>query len=80
MNATPTYCDDCEHMHPDSRGGPSYRAMCLKFPRQGPASGFVSRSIWDSDPPYGYCKDINLGNCPCFETKRGDENATQSTD
>lgn len=55
-------------MHPESRKGPSYRAMCIKHPRLGGA-GFVSKGYWDRDPPFMLCRDINGGACPTFEPR-----------
>ena len=64
-----TICEDCEHMHPDSRNGPSWRAMCSKFPRLE-GMGFVSRTFWSKDAPYMYCKDINGGACCVWEPRK----------
>ncbi len=64
-----TLCEDCQHMHPDSRNGPSWRAMCSKFPRLE-GMGFVTRNIWDRDPPYMYCHNINGGACCVFEKRK----------
>jgi hypothetical protein len=61
-----TICEDCEHMHPESRKRASQWAMCMKFPRLE-GMGFVSRDKWDKDPPYMRCRDINGGLCPLFE-------------
>lgn len=69
MPADITFCEDCEHLHPDSRNGPAYRAMCAKFPRYY-GHGFVSRKLWDRDPPFFLCSQINNGHCPLFEPKR----------
>lgn len=69
MSKYPTLCENCEHMHPDSRKGPSYRAMCMKQPRLL-GTGFVTAEHWDRDPPFMYCKDINGGACSMFEQRR----------
>ena len=61
-----TICEDCEHMHPESRKRSSYWAMCMKFPRLE-GQGFVSKANWDSDPPFMHCRNINGGACPIFE-------------
>lgn len=73
-----TFCEECEHMHPDSRKAPSSRAMCIKFPRMSGA-GFVSLDKWDKDAPYMLCRDINGGNCPLFETRRDGQMQLQET-
>lgn len=68
-----TLCEDCEYMHPSSRQGPSYRAICMKHPRlQGTQN--VAKGRWDRDSPYMYCRDINGGNCPLFEERKTNEN------
>lgn len=67
--ATRTFCEDCDHLHPKSVGQPSYRAMCLAYPRMKGA-GFVTRRLWDSDAPYMLCTSINGGKCPTFKPKR----------
>ena len=64
-----TYCEHCEHMHPDSLKGHSRFAMCMKFPRLD-GDGFVTEDKWDKDAPYMYCIHINGGACPLFELKR----------
>ncbi len=64
-----TYCEDCKHMHSDSRKLPSYRAMCSKFRRLG-GTGFVTKEYWDKDPPFMLCKDINGGACPIFQERK----------
>lgn len=65
----PTICEDCEHMHPESRKRASYWAMCMKFPRLE-GQGFVSKDKWDSDPPFMSCRNINGGACPLFEERK----------
>jgi hypothetical protein len=31
----------------------------------------VAKGRWDKDAPYMYCRDINGGNCPLFEPRKG---------
>ena len=59
-------------MHPDSRSGPSYAAVCSKFPRLE-GMGFVSKTFWSKDAPFMRCRDINGGACPMFETRKQPE-------
>lgn len=60
------YCCDCDHA---DRKGPSYNWMCLKCPRYG--TGFVTRDLWDDDPPYERCNRVNqFGNCGWFKERK----------
>ena len=65
-----TWCEDCEHVHTDSRGRSPYLWLCIKFPKAS-GFGFVTRETWDNGEPYRRCKDINTGHCPLFERRRG---------
>lgn len=65
-----TRCEDCEHLHADSRRDRRERAaMCVKFPRVMRAD-LVFNGITDKDEPFMRCTGINGGACPCFEPRR----------
>lgn len=69
VNVLPTYCDECEHTHPDSAKAEPWRWRCMKVPTK-PGFGFVSRD-YSPDPPYARCSDVNRnGECPMFEPRR----------
>lgn len=64
-----TFCEDCEHVHPDTRKQEPWRMRCMKAPTR-PGYGFVSRTF-SPDPPYVRCFDINkYGECEMFEPRR----------
>lgn len=68
-----TTCEDCDNMHTDSRKGPSYAAICVKFPRLYGTQN-VARGLWDKDAPYMRCVNINGGMCPLFTERKDNEN------
>lgn len=70
MMSSPTYCRDCEHVHPASRDEQKpWQWRCLKFPRPS-GYGFVHPE-YSPQPPYHSCRDINVrGACDHFENKR----------
>jgi hypothetical protein len=72
MNPTklaPTPCEDCEHVHPDTRSKPSYQWMCMRFPRLEGLDP-VAPTTRIIKEPYNRCAAINAGWCPLFERRR----------
>lgn len=70
MNERPTFCNECDFLHPQSRSGSSYYAMCSKHPRLPGFTGFVTGEVWEKDPPFLYCRHVNAGKCPLFKPRR----------
>jgi hypothetical protein len=66
---TPTLCSECDNVAASSRKDHPRYWQCLKHKRF-PGHGFVSGRDWEGAPPYGYCKDLNLGFCPLFTPSR----------
>lgn len=64
-----TLCENCEHSHPENEKRPSYRWMCIMFPRVE-QNNFVTTDNRLSEP-YMFCKDINGGKCPLFQRAKG---------
>lgn len=62
-----TYCTECAHIYRANKSDPPYRFMCVKHKRDESEMGFVTRDMWDSVPPYLFCKDVNHGKCPLYE-------------
>ncbi len=69
-----TFCEDCEHLHPASKG-PPWRWLCSKSPRME-GYGFITRGMWDHMDPFMLCVGINGGACPMFEQKPEPERTT----
>ncbi len=70
--AEATWCEDCDHVHPDTRSKEPWKWMCLKTPHI-PGYGYVSRS-YSPDPPYWKCSIINAyGHCEMFTPARRGE-------
>ena len=61
----PTWCEDCDNVHPASRKREPYYWLCMKFPRLE-GHGFVSRKYWTDQEPYMRCNGINGGACATF--------------
>lgn len=68
----PTYCIDCEWLHPDAERKPSYSWMCSKHPRTSGAQ-FVTDRMIDKDGPYLLCRNVNGGACPLWEPAKGEK-------
>lgn len=67
---TPTPCEDCEHLHPDTRDPKrTYAWLCMRFPRLPGLSAVAPKSKHIGEP-YNRCENINLGFCPLFERRR----------
>lgn len=64
-----TYCDQCDHVHQDSRKRHPGQWLCIKFPRVE-GQGFVAPDWWIEHEPYQRCVNINGGACPLFERRR----------
>lgn len=64
-----TACEDCDHVHPDTRKQSPTRWVCMKFPR---IEGFspVAPKAWVDAEPYMRCVGINGGLCPVFAPRR----------
>lgn len=75
MNSGPTLCRHCDNVLEISRNSPPWRWQCMKFPRLD-GFGYVTDEEWVNKPPYGYCQSINHGSCPLWEPRRGNEDAT----
>ena len=69
------FCEDCDHLHSDRKKHPAYW-MCLKHKR-AEGFGFVTKTKWDSFPPYMYCQHINSGLCPLYEPRKDNANAPE---
>lgn len=64
-----TYCQDCDHVHPATRGDPPWKWRCLKAPVR-PGFRFVSKD-WAPHPPYAQCEYRNPdGECDDFAVRR----------
>lgn len=69
MSQKPTYCCDCDHLHPDSRKQNPHSWLCMKFPRLE-GMGFVSPDWWAKNEPYMRCAGINGGLCATYKPRR----------
>lgn len=66
---TPTFCRDCDRVHPVTRPDDPWRWRCLAVP-VAPGYGFVNPD-YSPSPPYARCSDVNRnGECPMFEPLR----------
>lgn len=72
MTPSPTHCEDCEHVHPDTRSKAPGQWMCMMHPR---LQGFspVAPRTWAGKEPYGRCVSINHGHCPVFQRRRDEQ-------
>lgn len=61
-----TYCENCKHVYRERKNDTPYKWLCIKHKR-AEGFAFVTRTSWDGDPPYGYCRIMNLGHCPLYE-------------
>lgn len=66
---TTTFCEDCDHVHADTRKQNPTRWLCTKFPR---LEGFspVAPRAWVDSEPFSRCVGINGGFCPLFSPRR----------
>ncbi|MDQ0303827.1 hypothetical protein [Ancylobacter polymorphus] len=69
MSMQPTFCEDCDNVHPDTRKQSPGRWLCMRFPRL-PGLSPVARNAWVATEPYQRCVSINAGFCPLFEPAR----------
>lgn len=67
---TPTYCDACDHVEPESRKRSARGWLCLKHPRLPGFNRFVTERQWDKDEPFLRCVEVNGGLCKLYEPKR----------
>lgn len=65
----PTFCEDCEHVHPESRKRSPTSWLCMKFPRLE-GMGFVAPKAWAKEEPYMRASGINGGACCVFKPRR----------
>ena len=64
-----TRCENCEHLHPTSRGERRERtALCMAHPKLVRAD-LVFNGIIDKDTPFMRCIDINGGACPMYKPR-----------
>lgn len=64
-----TYCEDCDHVWPESRKRQGYYWLCMEHKNlQG--MGYVSKTEWVKEEPYLRCKDVNGGACKLFKALR----------
>jgi hypothetical protein len=66
---TPTYCDTCDHVDPQSRKMAPHRWLCLRH-RRLEGMGFVAQGQWVGAEPYLRCRDVNGGWCELYEPRR----------
>ena len=48
---TPTFCEACDHVHPESRKRVPSQWLCVKFPRLE-GYGFVAPNVWAAMEPF----------------------------
>lgn len=65
----PTACEDCDHVHEQSRKQGPRSWLCVKFPRLENLNA-VAPTQWVHAEPYNRCVNINLGYCPLFVKRR----------
>lgn len=70
MSREPTYCAECDHVHPDTRKRLPTQWLCMRFPRVESGMGFVAPGQWVEMEPYNRCQNVNLGFCPLFQRRR----------
>lgn len=66
----PTLCAACDHVEPTSRRQPTRWWLCMRHHRLPGFNGFVTGVMWEKDPPFLWCRDVNGGACPLFEPRR----------
>lgn len=66
---TPTYCETCDNVHPESRKKSPSQWLCIKFPRLE-GGGFVAPKVWAATDPFNRCVNVNLGYCPLWAPMR----------
>jgi len=64
----PTFCDECDNLHPATAKLSEERWLCLKFPRIVGSRGFMSRT--STHEPYMRAFGINGGACPLWTPRR----------
>lgn len=64
-----TFCDTCEHVHPDTMKSPPWNWRCLRAPIDEVGYRFVSQD-YAPHPPYEKCDRLNDGACPEWEPRR----------
>lgn len=69
----PTLCNECDHVHPDTRKGAPRTWLCLQHPKLPGFDGFVTGEAWEKDAPYLRCKDVNGGLCKLWARKRDNQ-------
>jgi len=70
MSDEPTFCSDCDGVHPESRARPSYLWLCSQHPKLPGYTGFVTGEVWEKDEPFLRCKEVNGGRCKLFKPRR----------
>lgn len=66
---TLTLCEQCDHVHADSRKRSPTMWLCSKFPRLE-GMGFVAPKAWAEHEPFMKCSGINGGACPLWSPRR----------
>lgn len=65
-----TWCDACEHVHPDTAKQPPWQWRCMKAPVAERGYRFVSQDYAPA-PPYHKCDFVNAdGECPMWQARR----------
>jgi hypothetical protein len=64
-----TFCENCDHVHAESRKRSPQSWVCVKFPRLE-GQGFVAPKVWAEMEPYMRCVNINGGACPLWAPQR----------
>jgi hypothetical protein len=67
MQVTP--CEDCDHVHAETRKQSPSRWVCVKFPRLEGLNAIAPKQ-WVYAEPYMRCAGINGGFCPLFVKRR----------
>jgi hypothetical protein len=65
----PTPCEQCDHVHMETRKQSPSRWMCVKFPRLEGMSP-VAPTQFAALEPYNRCVSVNLGYCPLWSPRR----------
>ena len=66
---TPTFCEDCDNVHNDTRRQSPSSWLCVEFPRLE-GQGFIAPKFWAEKEPFMRCVGINGGACPLFKRRR----------
>jgi hypothetical protein len=64
-----TFCEDCEHVHPESRKRDPRYWLCTQHP-QIEGMGFVSKDAWTNSEPFLLCRNVNGGACKLYKARR----------